>query len=76
MHMADKTEGWRAQYDCDFVVPCADDYDATSFMVDTKLMFVPKFKAAAGRPRNQRRIRASNERVNRTGGVAILPIGS
>lgn len=56
MHTADKTEGWRAQYACDFVLPCADDYDAMLSMVDEKLMYVPKFKAAyytaAGRPRS------------------------
>ena len=48
MHTADKTEGWRAQYACDFVLPCADDYDAMLSMEDRKLMYVPKFKAAAG----------------------------
>ena len=75
MHMADKTEGCRAQYDCDFVVPCADDYDVTLSMVDGKLMYVPKFKAAAGRPRSQKRIKAGNEVANRTGGATLLTIG-
>ena len=75
MHTADKTEGWRAQYACDFVLPCADDYDAMLSMVDEKLMYVPKFKAAAGRPRSQKRIKAGNEVANRTGGATLLTIG-
>ena len=75
MHTADKTEGWRAQYACDFVLPCADDYDAMLSMEDRKLMYVPKFKAAAGRPRSQKRIKAGNEVVNRTGGATLLTIG-
>jgi hypothetical protein len=75
MHTADKTEGWRAQYACDFVLPCADDYDAMLDMVDEKLMYVPKFKARAGPPRSQKRIKAGNEVANRTGEAPLLTIG-
>ena len=71
IHTADKTEGWRAQYACDFVLPCADDYDAMLDMVDDKLMYVPKLKARAG----QKRIKAGNEVANRTGGAPLLTIG-
>ena len=64
MHLADTTVGWRAQYDCVYVEPTMEDYEARPDLDDPDLRYVPKYKAKSGRPRTNR-VKSSAESVTK-----------
>ena len=60
MHVADTTVGWRAQYDCVYVEPTKEEYEARPDLDVNDLRYVPKYKANSGRPR-MKRVKSSAE---------------
>jgi len=64
MHLSDTTVGWRAQYDCVFMEPTMEEYEARPDLDDPDLRYVPKYKATSGRPRTNR-VKSSAEVVKK-----------